>query len=247
MDTGPTDKSSLNQKSFSQDDPVTLKPPLDNPSPPQESGIDKTDLDPPVSETQIPDTPAAPLPPTEPVVDEVEPSTIPASPPEETKKKLPKLLLVLGSIFLLSLAASSLFLFKEIDLSFLGQKTEQEEKQTPQQLPQKSLEYPAFQCLALESDLTPEPGSSLSLTCSGSGIASENPADYQAEFKLSYSPDTTSPYSLLENLGQVDLDNNAHAQASYLVPSDLEAGYYYIECRICHKTEGNCTQWGQAY
>lgn len=106
-----------------------------------------------------------------------------------------------------------------------------------------------IQCLALGSDLIPEPGTSLSLICSGSGIASDNPAGYRAEFKLSYSPDGTTEYSFSEDLGQVDLDiDSAQAQTSYSVPSDLEDGYYHIECRICDKATGEtCTAWGQAY
>jgi len=104
-----------------------------------------------------------------------------------------------------------------------------------------------LQCEALGSDLNPEPGTSLSLTCSGNGIAADNPANYRAEFKISYSPDGTE-YQPFENLDPpVDLGDNAQAQTSYSVPSNLENGYYRIECRICHKTlAGTCTEWGQA-
>jgi len=120
---------------------------------------------------------------------------------------------------------------------------------SPSSSPSPSPSPSPLQCKALRSDLDPEPGTSLSLICSGSGIASDNPADYRAEFKLTSSPDGTAEYSFSEDLGQVDLDiDSAQAQTSYSVPSDLEDGYYHIECRICDKATGEtCTQWGQVY
>ena len=226
-------------------DPVQKKPSLKTPA---EEPIELTSpISPPTDLSQMPlsqpQTDEAPSVPPEPSlpdepekVSQPEPLNEPAIPPKKTKSKN---LLAIGVIFIISISLAT-------SLAIINRPQTTESEQVPQQ-PATTISPNPLQCLALGSDLIPEPGTSLTLTCSGSGIASDNPAAYRAEFKLSYSPDGTTEYSLLEDLDPpVDLGDNAQAQTSYSVPSDLENGYYYIECRICHKTEGTCTGWGQA-
>ena len=219
-------KTNLNTSS---EEPIELTSPV---SPPADLSDQSNPSQPLPSQPQIPPVPEEPE-----KVSQPEPLGEPVISPKKTKPK--KVLLAAGAIFLIGISLAT-------SLVIINRPQTTEPEQAPQE-PAPTISPNPLQCLVLESDLTPEPGASLSLTCSGNGIASDNPADYLAEFKLSYSPDGTAEYSFLEDLGQVDLDNNAQAQTSYSVSSDLESGYYYIECRICHKTDKTCTQWGQAY